>query len=81
VINHISRPPWSRHAACRNIDTTVFFPKPGCSAAAAKAICADCDVVQECAALALADHGLDGVWGGLTVGERDRIRQHQGAAA
>ena len=77
----LPRPAFYDHAACATADLSLFFPAPGRSAAAAKAICADCPVVQECAAMAIADHGLDGVFGGLTVGERDHIRQLQGSAA
>jgi WhiB family transcriptional regulator, redox-sensing transcriptional regulator len=70
------RLPWMSQGLCIETGNRVFFPPKGASAAPAKAICADCPVVQECALYALDDYGLDGVWGGMTVGERDRIRSH-----
>lgn len=76
---HVTRPAWHRQAACRGMGPDVFFPAPGRTAQPARAICADCPVAQECSAEALADHGLEGVWGGLTVGERDALRA-RGAA-
>ena len=75
MFNHITRLPWMRDRSCNAANAALFFPEPGRSAAAAKLICADCVVVQDCAAFALADHGLDGVFGGMTTGERDRQRQ------
>lgn len=76
MINHIAREPWFRHRStdCNSANAALFHPVPGASALAAKAICADCPVIQQCAAWALADHGLEGVLGGMTAGERDRIR-------
>lgn len=66
---------WHRLGSCRDHDTDLFFPAPGRSAEPAKRICADCPVVQRCAEWALADHGLDGVLGGMTAAERDQQRR------
>lgn len=63
-----------RAGSCHTADADLFFPTRGQSAEAAKNICADCPVVQQCAQYAIDDHGLVGVFGGLTEGERDRIR-------
>lgn len=76
----IERPPWMARRDPRCNDPALFFPAQGRSAEAAKAVCADCPVVQQCADYALADHGLEGVWGGMTAGERDRIRQQRVAS-
>jgi WhiB family redox-sensing transcriptional regulator len=72
---------WFDDAACRDADTTVFFPASDAAAEAAKAICAACPVREECLEFALATRPSDGVWGGLTPIERHRlIRRRQKAA-
>ena len=71
---------WRAQAACRREDPELFFP-PGRDdvdseqIAAAKAICASCEVVDACLAFAL-EHGIrDGIWGGLTDRERQALRR------
>lgn len=65
---------WRTRAACRGMDTNVFFPTDTRHAKTAQAICATCAVISECREFAIR-HGCDhGVWGGLT--ERDRARLH-----
>lgn len=81
MINYLPRPAWYRHAACTTAEPRLFFPAPGRPGTEAKRICADCPVVQQCADMAIADHGLDGVWGGLTAFERDQIRKRKRVAA
>jgi len=71
------RPDWQRDAACRVHGPHLFFTN---RPQAAKNVCADCPVVQQCAQFALADAGLEGVWGGMTAGERDLIRSRGTAA-
>jgi WhiB family redox-sensing transcriptional regulator len=66
-----------RDAACRGMDTELFFPVPGdvAGVARAKAVCAGCPVRAECLAVALA--GADvvpgAVWGGTTGEEREAL--------
>ena len=76
--------PWRHRAACRDVDSTVFFsPDPeGAPAreareAEAKAICARCPVIRECAGYALIAGERYGVWGGLS--EQDRLALRLGA--
>src|SRR5947209_15774745 len=67
---------WRTSAACRHAgigDAEMFFPSPGGSAAAAKAVCASCPVTVECLAFAM-EHFCQGVWGGTTDNERARLR-------
>lgn len=71
---------WQMRAACRDVDSTVFFHpshERGVAAtardAAAKRICAGCPVIEECARHALAVQEPYGVWGGLTTTERQAI--------
>ena len=67
-------------AACRDADTTVFFPASDNDAGPAKAICATCPVREECLEYALETRPADGIWGGLTAIERHRlIRRRQKA--
>ena len=72
---------WFDDAACREIDTDIFFPTSEAQADEAKAICAVCPVREECLEYALEIRPGDGVWGGLTATERHRlIRRRQKAA-
>lgn len=70
----LGRQPWMKDRKCSGSVQHLFFPAKGVSAQQAKMICAECPVFQQCARFALEDHGLIGVWGGMTEGERDRIR-------
>jgi hypothetical protein len=64
-------------ALCPQTDPEVFFPEPGGSPAAAKKVCAACEVRSDCLALALSLGPVMGVWGGLT--ERERARRKRAA--
>lgn len=74
-----------RTAACRQpgADVTVFFAPEGerhsaakeRREAAAKAICDRCPLRPDCAAHAVADPSLEGIWGGLTDSERRARRR------
>jgi WhiB family transcriptional regulator, redox-sensing transcriptional regulator len=44
---------------------------------AARALCADCPVRQECLEAALTDTDLMGLWGGTTETERREIRRRR----
>jgi WhiB family transcriptional regulator, redox-sensing transcriptional regulator len=75
---------WRLRAACRQVDSAVFFSPEGESGPArqireaqAKAICARCPVIRECAAHAITAGERHGVWGGLS--ERDRLTFRLGA--
>jgi WhiB family redox-sensing transcriptional regulator len=75
------RTDWFDDAACRDTDTTVFFPTSDAQAAEAKAICASCPVREECLEHALETRPADGVWGGLTATERHRVLRRRQKAA
>jgi WhiB family redox-sensing transcriptional regulator len=75
------RTPWFDDAACRGVDTDVFFPVSEAHAEEAKAICAICPVREECLEFAVETRPPEGVWGGLTPIERHRlVRRRQKAA-
>ena len=68
---------WQLSASCRGKDVEVFFhptgergPARASRAAAAKALCAACPVLQQCRDHALATAEPYGVWGGMTEEER-----------
>lgn len=68
---------WQRDAACRNLESSLFFAPDGERAAArrhreaaAKAVCGRCPVRMPCALYALATRQRYGVWGGLAEDER-----------
>jgi WhiB family redox-sensing transcriptional regulator len=76
--------PWRLRAACRQVDSAVFFSPDGergpardAREARAKAICGRCPVIGECATYALVADERHGVWGGLS--ERDRAALRLGA--
>jgi WhiB family redox-sensing transcriptional regulator len=69
---------WQLDGACREGDGELFFhpygerePSRSRRERAAQAICAECPVLLECRAYALAAREAYGVWGGLT--ETDRV--------
>ena len=68
--------PWQLYGACRTLaDPDVMFPvgKGGPTATQerqAKAICADCPVIQQCRTWALNNREEWGVWGGMSEADR-----------
>ncbi|MDQ6650092.1 MAG: WhiB family transcriptional regulator [Actinomycetota bacterium] len=71
---------WQLLGACRSYDTELFFHPEGERGPsrvnrerAAKAICATCPVIAQCAAHALAAHEPYGVWGGMSESDREEI--------
>ena len=71
---------WQLHSACRGEDPEIFFHPEGergpsrvARDNAAKAICATCPVLRQCAAHALSVKEPYGVWGGLTEEEREAL--------
>jgi WhiB family redox-sensing transcriptional regulator len=72
---------WREDAACRDLDTAIFFPETDEATAAAKAVCATCPVREACLQFALVTRQDDGVWGGLDENERRRLRRRRQEAA
>lgn len=71
---------WQYEGACRQADPDTFFsperergPRRYAREAAAKAVCATCPVVAKCLEHALTVKEPYGVWGGLTVDERNSL--------
>lgn len=71
---------WRQRSACADMDGELFFPigdGPAAQSQAreAKEVCADCPVRSQCLEWSLRNGPMDGIWGGLTRGERDNLRQ------
>ncbi|HEY5834054.1 WhiB family transcriptional regulator [Streptomyces sp.] len=69
---------WQAQAACRGMDSSVFFSPPDERGHArrqreqqAKAVCEACPVRTPCALFAVATNQPFGVWGGLTESDRN----------
>lgn len=72
---------WRFDAACRDLDTAIFFPDTDDQIAQAKAVCATCPVRDACLEFAVITRQNDGVWGGLDENERRRVRRLRQEAA
>ena len=80
---------WQERGACQSADATVFFAPDSerirereKREAAAKRVCAECPVRQQCLEHALSVPEQFGIWGGLTEVERqEEARRRRGAAA
>lgn len=71
---------WRGRAACLDEDPELFFPIGTTGPAldqleSAKAICAVCDVTEQCLEWAIATNQDAGVWGGLSEDERRALRR------
>lgn len=68
------RSEWEPLAECLGVDPEIFFPQQGRPKKEPeyKPICARCTVRQDCFEYAVV-HEEDGVWGGSTTSERNRL--------
>jgi WhiB family transcriptional regulator, redox-sensing transcriptional regulator len=67
---------WKLRAACKDMDTDIFFPVAGDAEGLkyALSICEQCSVRQECLDYILqSGEDTGGIWGGTTGRERIRI--------
>ncbi|MER5755361.1 WhiB family transcriptional regulator [Streptomyces sp. NPDC002088] len=71
---------WQREAACRDLDSTLFYSPHGegftdrrSREERARSVCWTCAVQEKCAQFALTLGETYGVWGGLTEAERRRL--------
>lgn len=84
---------WAEHAACRGMDTAVFFGYADTVALSGhgmareerdrlrevRSVCRGCPVRTECAVHALTLPEPYGIWGGLTRRERYQLLRQRGA--
>lgn len=74
----ITVPDWTIDALCTQSDPDAWFPDHTGTTAESrmvKAICQQCPVVAECLQVAIDNHEIHGIWGGLTPMERRRLWQ------
>jgi WhiB family redox-sensing transcriptional regulator len=71
---------WQERANCLGVDPDLFFPERGASTREAKAVCAGCEVRDDCLEYALAHGEKFGIWGGLSERERRRVRRQRALA-
>lgn len=71
---------WREDAACLGIDTDCFYPFQNESPEPAKRICGLCSVRSQCLAYSLEMDDWNGIWGGMSEGERRRVFSHATAS-
>jgi WhiB family redox-sensing transcriptional regulator len=64
---------WVNRSACKGLDPTIFYPSTDEEADEAKSVCAECPVQEHCLEHAIGNREHNGVWGGATERERQRI--------
>ena len=70
---------WRENANCLDADPEIFFPIAGGNGLDAKKVCARCTVLDECLQYALQYQLEEGVWGGVSAVERERMRKRMAA--
>lgn len=73
---------WHAFANCKGSDPDLFFPTRGASVRAAKAICKECQVREECLEHSVVHPEKFGIWGemserGRIVIRQERAREHE----
>lgn len=72
-------PSWTESANCATTDPDIFHPpeKGSHSIRDARKVCGNCDVVSECLEWALETNDRYGILGGLTPGQRSRLKRER----
>lgn len=73
---------WRDAAACLHADPDLFFPISPAGPSRrdvdrAKSFCARCTVLRQCLEFAQANAPVYGIWGGMTLEERQRVRRRE----
>lgn len=74
----IAEPGWRSRSACRGLPSDMFVSAELMTSdeeATAKAVCAECTVVDDCLSYSIVNAVRFGVWGGLTGDERRPLRR------
>jgi WhiB family redox-sensing transcriptional regulator len=66
---------WFEQAACTSADPDAWWPAKGGNIDKAKRICRGCPVRAPCLKYALDTNQKDGIWGGLSVNERRKLKR------
>jgi WhiB family redox-sensing transcriptional regulator len=68
--------PWFEQAACTQSDPDAWYPEKGGNVEQAKRVCNHCCPVRpECLDYALDTNQTQGIWGGLSVNERRKLKR------
>ncbi|MEA2591191.1 MAG: WhiB family transcriptional regulator, redox-sensing transcriptional regulator [Actinomycetota bacterium] len=70
---------WKAEGACRWVEPDLFYPVSDAEAGPAIQVCAQCAVLEHCRDYALETREFEGVWGGLTGGERRAMHRRRHA--
>lgn len=70
-------PNWLDAAACKDMDSEVFFPGRGMDLQPAKQVCKRCPIKELCLEYALRNEEKFGVWGGTSERERRAMRRER----
>jgi len=65
---------WRTQAECLDADPEIFFPVAGGNGLDAKRVCARCPVIHDCLEYALEYEIDEGVWGGMSAVQRQKMR-------
>lgn len=65
-------PPWMKDAACKGTNPDPYFSRDNIDKVSAIKVCKTCPVRGDCLDYALV-FDLDGIWGGLTDLQRNRM--------
>lgn len=78
VLAEVDRAPhWTDQAACREVDTDVFFATDAVTQRLALRICGGCAVVTACQERAMREKQQHGTWGGTTEQDRRRVLRRE----
>ncbi len=76
----LARPAWHQRASCKSVGVRTYFANDEGTLELARAVCASCEIRQECYDTAMADKDLEGVWAGFTAKVRRGIRRGSAVA-
>lgn len=68
-------------AGCLTADPEMFYPEVGHSNTSAKRVCAACPIRVDCLAHAMRTREQHGIWGGLSIRDRQKVRAATPSAA
>lgn len=68
---------WGQLGNCVGVNQDLFFPRRGDDPSPAKALCRACPVRTDCLSYALETNQKFGIWGGMTEGQRRRLKRAQ----
>lgn len=77
VAGHEPAVGWQEQAVCRG-ETHIMFPGRGQAESPARALCAVCPVILDCAVVGVRDGEKFGIWGGLSEKQRRAYRRDVG---